>query len=160
MDQGTMAKKSKVERNRRRHDRYCYVVLRLWERYLNPEEITKKLNITPDGSWMSGVVRDKNGETIRRKNGTAIKKRYGQWNLEAHVHENSGLEARIQNILEQIRPKRKILKRILKNVNADLKIVVHPNEYLAIAGYVFSGELLNEFTSLGIDIQFAIEMPL
>ncbi len=155
-----MTKRNKIKKKRIYYNqKYCYVVLRLWARDLNPEQITKKLGIVPDSSWIRGPIRDKNGNIIKRKDGTLSKRRYGQWNLDAHVHDNSGLEARIKSILEQIRPKKIILEQLLKNLNADLKIVVHPNEHLSIASYLFSGKLLNEFTSLGIDIQFTIELP-
>src|SRR3989304_9517330 len=137
---------------RKYRNSFCYVVLRIWGRNLKPEEITKKLNIAPDESWHRGLVRDKYGEIIKHKDGTPIKRHYGQWNLEAHVHENSGLENRIKNIIKQIMHKRNILKQILKTTKADLKIVIQPDKRLAVAGWLFSGKILNEFTSLGIDI--------
>jgi len=154
-----MTKTKKATRKKTYRDTYRYVFLCLHAKDLDPEEITKKLNIKPDFAFKRGILKDKNGNIKRHKNGSPIKMAYGQWILNAHVHKNSGLETRIKNIVKQIKPKRKALQQIVKKINADLTIAVEPHRDLYIAGYLFSGKLLNEFTSLGIDIDVSIHIP-
>jgi hypothetical protein len=72
---------------------------------------------------------------------------------------NATLQNQAKDILEQILPTRKILRRILKNVEADLNIAVQPHEDLVIAGYTFPAQILAKFTSMGIDIRFSVHMP-
>ena len=83
----------------------------------------------------------------------------GSWTLDSRVRENSKLETHIKDILKQIKPQKAILKQILKKVDGALTIVVEPNKDLYIVSYLLSSDILSEFTSLGIDIEFRVNNP-
>ncbi len=153
-----MAKKSKKTSVRKKYpDRYRHVILKLWHKELDPEIVTDELGIEPDDAWWRGPALDTDGNPIINKDtGKPYMRHYGQWNLCSTVRGNTLLVTRMKNILEQVRPQKKALRRILKKVNADLTIAVHPHEDLAIARYSLPADVLNEFTSLGIDIIFSV----
>lgn len=158
-----MAKKAKMKvKDRKKYqDRYRYVILRLWGRELDPEKITRAMGIEPDAGWFRGPLVNEKGEVvIDKKTGKPWKVySYGQWILKSRIRGNSKLVTRIQDIWEQIELKKKILRRILREVGADLKICVEPSEHLCRALYNFPAEILNKFTALGIDIEFSIHNP-
>ena len=143
-----MAKKVKSKRKKNHPDRYRHVVLRLWGKNLDPDKITKALDIAPTSSWKRGNIIGKSGKKYWNP--------YGQWNLEPRTRGNARFETQIKDVLDQIKPKKKVLRRVLKYAKADLKIGVQPHENLAVWGYGFAAGLLNEFTSLGIDICFSV----
>ncbi len=156
-----MAKNTtKASGRKKTPDRYRHVMLRLWHKDLDPGKISDELEMEPFEAWWRGPILDEYEKPIiNKKTGKPYVKHFGQWNLCSTVRGNTLLVTRIRNIMEQLRPKKKILRRILKEVNADLKIAVEPHEDLAIAAYLFPADILNEFTSLGIDIHFSIHIP-
>lgn len=158
-----MAKKAKMKMKDRKkyQDRYRYVILRLWGRELDPEKITRAMGIEPDDWWFRGpAVNQKGDVVIDKKTGKPwMIFPYGQWILRSRIRGNSKLVTRIQDIWEQIEPKKKILRRILKEVKADLKICVEPSEHLYRALYNFPAEILNKFTAIGIDMELSIHNP-
>ena len=154
-----MAKKSKRTRKKRYTDTFRCVFLDLSAKDLDPDKITKTLGIQPDSSCRRGLIKDQDGKVIKDKNGKPRMWPVGFWILHAHVHGNSGLEAQIKDILEQIRPKKAILRRILKSVDATLTIVVEPHKDVCTRSLILPADLLNEFTQLGIDIELRIDIP-
>lgn len=154
-----MVKKSKGTVRRRYPDVYRNVFLEISARDLDPDKITKTLDIQPDVAFRRGFLRDQEGKVVKDKKGKPRKSPFGSWILEAHVHGNSGLEAQIKDIFEQIRLKKAILRRILKSVDATLTVVVEPNRDLCTAAYFLPAALINEFTSLGINVEFRVDNP-
>ncbi|MGD0078466.1 MAG: DUF4279 domain-containing protein [Sedimentisphaerales bacterium] len=142
---------NKKKRKRIYRDRYKFVALRLLGKDLDPDKITKALALHPVSSQPCNALRRK-AERIYNTN-------YGHWNLGSRLPRNSTLQNHVKDILEQIRPKKKILRRILRNVEADLNIAVQPHEDLAISAYTFPAEILSEFVSLGIYIRFSVHIP-
>lgn len=139
---------------------YRFVVLRLWHKELDPDSITRALKIEPSNAWRRGYVLDKHGNIVTdKKSGKPYRKSCGQWNLCSSARGNSKLVTHIKSILEIIKPKKKALRCILKKVHADLNIAIEPPGDLAIVGYSFPADILNEFTSLGIDIHISIHVP-
>jgi hypothetical protein len=133
------------------------VCLCLWHKNLDPSEITRKLNIEPESSWYRGPVINDDGEVIRNKTtGKPYEKDYGQWNLTALVRENARLDTQMKSILEQVMPRKAVLRKILKKVNSELSIAVGPHCDIAMANYFLPADLINEFTSLGIDVVFRV----
>lgn len=154
-----MAKKSKRTRKKRYTDTFRFVFLDLSAKDLDPDKITKTLGIQPDSSCRRGLIKDQYGKVIKDRNGKPRKWLVGTWILDAHVHGNSGIEAQIKDILEQVRPKKAILRRILKSVDATLTIVVEPNRDLCTTSYFLPAALISEFTSLGISVEFRFDNP-
>lgn len=154
-----MAKKSKRVRKKRHIDTFRYVFLDLSAKDLEPDKITKTLGIQPDSSCRRGLIKDQDGKVIKDRNGKPRRWLVGTWILDAHVHGNFGLEAQIKDILEQIRPKKAIMRRILKSVDATLTIVVEPNRDSCTAAYFLPAALISEFTSLGINVEFRFDSP-
>lgn len=136
---------------KRYQDRYRYVVLRLLGKDLDPDKTSKALALYPVSSQSSN--------SLRRKADRIYNTNYGHWNLGSRLRRSATLQNHVKDILEQIRPKKKILRKILKKVEADLNIVVQPHEDLAISAYTFPAEILTEFVSMGIDIRFSIHIP-
>jgi len=93
------------------------------------------------------------------KNGKPKRWHAGAWILESRVHGNSNLENRLKNILEQIRPKKTVLRRLLKRINPTLTIAVEPHRDLFVRSVILPAELLNEFTSLGVDMDISFHNP-
>jgi hypothetical protein len=155
-----MAKRIKCTAKKRYPDAFRYVFLELSSKDLNPDKLTKILDIQPSTSFKRGdPLKNKYGKIVKNKKGKSIKMLLGGWTLHSRVRENSKLETHIEDILKQIRPKKAVLKQILKKVDGVLTIAVEPHKDVALAWYLFSGDLLNEFTSLGIDIEFSIHIP-
>jgi hypothetical protein len=143
--------KNKKKRKRIYRDRYRYVVLRLLGKELDPDKISKALALYPVSSQPSNA--------LRRKVDRIYNTNYGHWNLGSRLRRSATLQNHVKDILEQIRPRKKILRRILRKVEADLSIAVQPHENLAISSYTFPADILAEFTSMGIDIRFSVHIP-
>ncbi len=146
-----MQKKRKKVARKRYPDRYHLVVLRLCGMDLNPAKITKALGLEPSSAQPSANLKMK----FRRIYNTKL----GHWNLDSRLPRSATVQSHAKDILEQIRPKKRALRRILKNVDADLNIAIEPHRDVAMACYLFPAEVISEFTSLGIDIQFSIHVP-
>lgn len=136
---------------RRYPDRYHLVVLRLCGMNLDPRRITRSLGLEPDSAQPSADV-----EITSEK---IYKKKQGHWNLGSRLPRNATLQNHVRDILEQIKPKKRALRQILRDIEADLNIAVEPHQDVAIASYLFPADLISEFTALGIDIRFSIHVP-
>jgi len=154
-----MARKSSKSHKKRYPDTFRYVFLTLWAKDLDPQSVTRVLGIEPDSTCKRGFLRDKDGKVIVGKNGEPKRYPAGNWILDDHVHGNSGFETRAKDILERIKPKKAALRRVLKKAKAVLTIVVEPHEDICVRSLFFPANILNEFTSLGIDIEFCVDIP-
>jgi hypothetical protein len=143
-----MAKKKKQTS---KADRFRIVNLHLVGKKLDPDEVTKLVGMQPDHSG-------RRGELISRKR----KKRfYGFWSLWSN-HSSGRIETQLKEIAKKIEPVRNRLRKALKSQyveKAYVDIGVEPSSDVAIANYYLDGELLNQFTSLGIDIEFSVWVP-
>jgi hypothetical protein len=146
-----MRSNSKDRPTRRYPDRYHLVVLRLCGMHLDPAQITKSLGLAPDSAQPSADLGIEGRRIYRTK--------LGHWNLGSRLRRNATLQNHVKDILEQIKPKKRALRRILRSVDADLTIAVEPHQALVIAAYLFPADVISEFTSLGIDIRFSIHVP-
>lgn len=157
---GPMPKTKEPRRpaKRRHPDTFRHVFLTLWAKDLDPDSVTKALGIVPDSTCIRGLLKDKDGKIVG-KNGRARRVPVGLWILDARVHGNSTLETRIRSILEHVKPKKKALRRVLNKVNAELNIVVEPHRDVVCRSIRFPAGILNEFSSLGIDIEFCVDIP-
>lgn len=140
-------------KSRRRvyRDRYRYVSLRLVGKNLDPDKITEQLGLEPNSAERRGKIKGKSGETYNRKS--------GYWNLSSRLRRNATLQNHVKDILEQIKPKKRTLRRMLGECYGVLNIAVQPHEELANVGYTFPASLLVEFVSLGFDIRLSFYMP-
>ncbi|UCC21520.1 MAG: DUF4279 domain-containing protein [Planctomycetota bacterium] len=155
----TMVKKANRSTNKRFPDTFRYVFLALWAKDLDPDSVTKALGIEPDSSCRRGLIRGRDGKVIKDKRGRPKRTSAGEWIIEEHAHGNSGFENRIKSIIQKLEPKKTALRRLLKKVNAVLIIVVQPHEELYTRSIFLPASILNEFTSLGIDIEFRVDNP-
>jgi hypothetical protein len=118
---------------------------------LNPDEITKMLGIQPDDSFQQGESFGKNKRT-----------KQGCWTLEG-CPEGAPFGVQLENLITRIEPVRDKLKKIIESKDVEqayLTIGVQPPDEVWIAGYCFDAELINKFTSLGIDIALSLHMPI
>ena len=138
--------KTKRQRERRRH-----VVLRLVGSDLDPDKITRSLGLEPASAQPAASL----GREFKRIYNTTD----GHWCLDSRLRTSATLQNQLEDIAKQIRPKRRALRAILKNVEADVNIAVEPHDQWATCSYLFSAEVISEFTSLGIDICFSIHDP-
>ena len=128
-----------------------YVSLTISGKNLDPQKITQTLGIEPD-NW---AKRDDHF-------GKNKKCKQGFWALEGGSSKLR-FDTKLKKILNKILPVKHRLTKLI-NENKDIQriyldIAVMPPENTAIAEYNFEADLLNEFTSLGIDIAFSIHMP-
>ena len=147
-----MKKKSKYGHTKRHQDRYRLVVLRLYGKNLDADRITKVLGLEPHSAQSSANFRKEIEKLVYNTP-------YGHWNLCSRLRRNATLQNQARDILEQIKPKKKILRLLLKNFEGDLNIAVEPHEDLVIAAYSFPAEIISGFTLLGIDIRFSVHIP-
>jgi hypothetical protein len=140
-------------------DRHRDVFLTLTARNLDPAHITKLLGVKPDASWKRGIEKDIHGNVIKDRYGNPRKVRFGGWQLFPHVHESSGFEARLTNLLQIITPCKYRLRRLLATVKGTLDIVVEPHLDVCVRTIVLPATILNKFTSLGIDIEITFDDP-
>jgi len=139
----------KRKTKKRYPDRRRYVVLRMVGKDLDPDEITNLLGLSPCFSQPAA--------SLKREFKKVCNSKDGHWSLKSRLRSNATLQNQVKDIYQQIKPKSKILKKILKNnIEADLSISVQPHEDLEYVGYMFPAEIINEFTSIGIDIRFSV----
>lgn len=132
-------------------DKFRYAHLSLYGKMLDPEKVTKSMDISPHLSFSPGEE--------FRKRGKICKTSFGQWTIEDRLRSNARLQNKIQDILDQISPKKRVLRRILREAKGELTIAVEPPNESINPNYYFPAELINEFTSLGIDIHFSFYSP-
>ena len=145
-----MAKKSKTKRKREQTREWRQVYLTIAGIKLDPEKVTKVLGIEPDDRGKLGEPSGKNR-----------KSKQGYWTLKG-VSSNWRIETQMQSILRRIEPARNRLKKLIKEdktiKQAYLKIAFETPKGIPNACYCYNSKLINEFTSLGIDIALSIHI--
>ena len=130
-------------------DTFRQVCLNIVGRNLDPSTITRLLDIMPDDMCKRGDIY-----------GKKRKARQGYWSLEGRPC-NARFETQLKSIMERIKHIEPKLKSVIKSKQVEqayLTFAVEPSENVAVAGYCLEADLLNKFTSLGIDIAFSIHM--
>jgi hypothetical protein len=137
---------SKKKRSKTYEWRHIYLTIS--GKNLNPEKFTRDLGIKPDDRGKLGEPYGKNKKC-----------KQGFWTLEGGPS-NWRIETQMENILRRIAPVKNQLKKLIKEDNtikrACLTISFEPPRGIANACYCFESKLINEFTSLGIDIALSI----
>ena len=131
-------------------DIFREVSLNIVGKFLDPEIVTKMLELKPDDFSKRGDIFGKNKKV-----------KMGYWSLFGKPSSGK-IETQIRSILLRIEHVKNKFIHIKKKNNIEqiyLSIAVEPNENIAIAGYCLNSKLINEFTSLGMDIAFSIHMP-
>ena len=145
-----MANKSKTKTKQSRTQEWRHLRLTISGKNLDPDKVTKVLGILPD-------IRGKLGEV----SGKNRKSKQGYWTLEGGPS-NWRIETQMKNILKRIDPIKNKLKKLIKedeNIReATLKIAFAPPKGIPNACYCFNSKLINEFTSLGINIALSIHI--
>lgn len=145
-----MATKPKTEKKRDKTREWRYVHLTIAGKKLDPEKVTKVLGILPDD-------RGKLGEPC----GKNRKCKQGYWSLEGGPT-TWRIETQMKNILKRISPVKHQLRKLIREdetvKRAYLTIAFAPPRGIPNACYCFSAKLINEFTSLGIDIALSIQI--
>jgi hypothetical protein len=126
------------------------VSLHIAGRFLDPHKVSNTLHIKPD-SW--GKLGEPCGKNRKCKQGYWIIGSYpSAWRLETQM----------KSILKRISPVKQELKKFIKEDKtvryAYLNIAVAPIKGDASAVNYFDAKLINEFTSLGINISLSIEI--
>jgi len=148
---------------KRKHKKICLnkpfdtrwnVFLVILDRNLNPDEITKTLNITPDSTSKRGEILFKTDKITRRS-------KMGTWRLYSYKRRNETATAHILDIYEQIKDSKNALKRILKrnDIRGDLSICFGPHHEKIFTNYFLSSELFKKFVALGLDIELMVWNP-
>ncbi|MBN2181034.1 MAG: DUF4279 domain-containing protein [Sedimentisphaerales bacterium] len=143
---------SKKKSKRIKEYEWRYVSLTLRGKNLDPVKMTQILGVNPN-KW---VMR---GEPLGSNNKKKCKQ--GLWILESGPP-TWRFETKLKKILNKIEPIKHRLRKLIEENNdiqrAYLDIAVMPPEDCLIAGYSFRADLLNEFTSLGIDVELSIHV--
>ena len=129
-----------------------YVSLTISGKNLDPDKVTEMLGINPD-NW---AIR---GEPLSPNNKKKCKQ--GFWALESGPS-HWLFETKLRKILNKIVPVKHRLRKLIEE-NKDvqhiyLDIGVMPPENSFVAHYSFGADLLNQFTSIGIDIDISIHI--
>ena len=146
-----MAKKPKAKKKRDYTREWRHVYLTIAGKNLDPEKVTKVLGVLPDNRGKLGEPCSKNRKC-----------KQGYWTIEGGSS-NWRIETQMKNILKRIEPVRNRIKKLInedKTVReAHLKIAFETPEEIPNACYCYNSKLINEFTSLGIDIALSIHIP-
>lgn len=145
-----MATKPKTKKKNNKTHEWRRVFLSLTGKNLDPEKVTEVLGILPDDRAKRGEPFSKISKCIQ-----------GSWALEGGPS-NWLIETQMKYILKRIRPVKNQLKKLIKENKtvryAYLTIAFAPPEGIPNACYCFNSKLINEFTSLGIDIALSIHI--
>ena len=143
-----MATKPKTKTKCDRLHKYRSVYLTIAGKNLDPYKVVETLNIIPF-DW------GKLGEPYRKNK----KSKQGFWMLKGGPS-TWRVETQMRNILKKIAPAKHKLKKLIKEDEtvreAVLEIAFELPKGIPKPCYLINGELLNEFTSLGIDIIFSV----
>ena len=146
-----MSPKKKAKKRKILRHTYSHTHLSLSGKKLDPEKITNALSIEPDRFSYRGEEFMRGGKLCK----TSI----GFWGIKDRLRSDANLRNKIKDILDQIMPKKKVLRKILKEAKGELTIAVEPPKGAVNSNYFFPAELINEFTSLGIDINLSFWDP-
>jgi len=142
--------KTKTKTKRRKVREWRLVLLTIAGKHLDPEKVTEILGILPDSCGKLGELYRKNRKCQQ-----------GYWSLDGGPS-TWRIETQMKSILKRISPaKYKLIKLIKEDETvkrAYLKIAFAPPREVANACYCFDAELINEFTSMGIDIALSIQI--
>ena len=142
--------KPKTNTKQRKAREWRLVHLTIAGKYLNPERITETVGILPDS-------RGKLGEFYRKNR----KSKQGFWSLEGGPT-TWRIETQMKRILQKISPAKNKLRKLIEEDKTIrqvyLKIAFAPPRDVPNACYCFDAELINEFTSMGIDIALSIQI--
>ena len=143
-----MKQKTKSKQNTEREWRL--VSLTIVGKYLNPKKVAEALDVLPDKWGKLGVPYRNNR-----------KSKQGFWALRGGPT-TWRIETQMKNILKRISPVKSQLRELIKEdetvERAYLTIAFAPSTGIANACYCFDAELVNEFTSMGIDIALSIQI--
>lgn len=146
-----MAVKREAKKKKKRWNEWRAVSLNISGRNLDPDRITDFLLIQPDDSG-------RRGERLGKLPVKAIR---GNWTLEGGPS-NWRIETQIKSILKRISPVKQRLQKIIEEDNkvdrAYLEIACAPPIGCPNPCYYFDAELIDEFTSIRIDIYLSINI--
>jgi hypothetical protein len=142
--------KAKTKKKREQTHEWRHIFLTVAGKNLDPEKITKVLGILPDDRGKLGEPSGKNRKC-----------KQGYWTIEGGPS-NWRIETQMKHILKRIGPVRNRLKKLIKEdktiKRAYLTIAFETPEGIPNACYCYNSKLINEFTSLGIDIALSIHI--
>ena len=140
--------RTKAKKDETREWRRVYLIIA--GKNLDPARISESLHILPDGSGKRGEPCGRNRNFKR-----------GYWLLESGPS-TWRIETQIVGMLKRIAPVKHRLRKLIKEdetvKEACLQIAFAPRRGIANACYCFDAELINEFTSMGIDIALSIQI--
>ena len=145
-----MVMKRTPREKERKSREWRHVYLTISGKYLDPDKVSKALGILPDGSGKLGETRGENRKC-----------KQGYWCLEQGPT-TWRLETQMKAMLNRIAPVRHKLRKLIKEdktiKEAYLQLAFAPPRGVANACYCFDAELINEFTSMGLDIALSIQI--
>ncbi len=141
--------KTKEKRDRVKHRA---VYLTIAGKYLDPYKVVETLNIIPFDWGKLGEPRSTNKKKKCEQGYWMLKGGPSRWRVETQM----------KHILKKIAPARHQLKKLIKEdktiEEAVLEIIHELPKGIPTPVYLIKGELLNEFTSLGIDVTFSVHV--
>jgi hypothetical protein len=134
-----------------------WATFRVWGRTLNPNDISRRLELVPSEAFKAGDPRGSSGN-----NGAW---RHGYWSLSSRDQlSSSDLQLHIEWLLDQLEPAREEIKTLILSSELQADIFCFWESATGHGGPVFSPAFLRYFASfelaLGIDVYFAGEPPL
>ena len=141
--------KPKTKTKKKREYEWKSVFLHICGKNLDPDKISDILHIQPDSSGKRGEIRGKR------------KCKQGYWTLDGGSS-TLRFETLMRRILKRISPVKRQLQELIRDdetiKEAHLTIAFAPPRECPNACYCFDAKLINEFTSIGIDIALSIHI--
>ena len=120
------------------------ITFRIFAPGLDPEEITRNLEVNPDHQHYQGE---------RSKPERAAYK-HGMWSLKSKIDPHLSLEEHLQSIIETVDAKRAYIKVLSETTTVDFYCILEND-----TAFVLSPQILADMTSLGAAFGIAIIPP-
>jgi hypothetical protein len=118
---------------------------------LDPDKVSEFLHLLPDASGKLGQLR-RGGKRRCKQGYWILSGGPAAWRIETQMKHILKRISHVKHQLQTLIEENKTVKR------AYLTIAIAPPRKAAEANYYFDAELINEFTSMGIDIAISIEI--
>ena len=126
----------------------AYAKFRIWSEQMNPEDITKKLDIIPTESEEKGKYNERTGKPYV----------ISSWEYQTEEQSTFDLSERLDDLITVLKPKRNELVKIRELFPEDtfaIDIVLY-NHHNFLPGMAFSNEQLLFTADIGVSLEISI----
>ena len=114
------------------------VTLRIFAPELDPEEVTRNLDLEPNH-------KHKLGDPIPKRSGSVNVYKHGMWTVDSKLPETEVLVSHLDSLLSDIEPKQEYIKTLASYATVDLYCVLYDQ-----SGFELPPDILHRIADLGI----------